>query len=200
MLPDFPSVKRKLGKRLHWFLRARIHHHAPLLGELHRSVAHEGHDSSMRPIGAEAADPPREYEAHEKVSAVRNEVLRRGEMEEVLRAYDEIAEDFAEKQSALLFDRVSEAADRAGNVVSGGGSMSRKTFLEVLSRIQTDFDPDTGEVKAPTLVMSPKMAEVFAANIEEWEQDPEFVAELKRIKTKKWVEWRDRESRRRLVD
>lgn len=63
-----------------------------------------------------------------------------------------------------------------------------------------EFDPATLQPKGLMFVVHPTQAERFMKLAAEWENDPEFQAEHKRIREKKIEEWRARENRRQLVD
>ena len=99
-----------------------------------------------------------------------------------------------------MFAKVGAAADSVGNVVSAGGEFSQEHYLELVGMVEVDYDPETREPKNATMVMHPDTYRKVVPQIQQWEQDPEFQLKLKKVHEKKWLEWRDRESRRRLVD
>ncbi len=110
------------------------------------------------------------------------------------------AESLAEAQGKMMFTTASEAAESVGNVVDAKDMPIREALLEVQRKVQLDFDPRTGEPRHHTMVVNPEMFEKIKDDLEGLERDPGFLAELAEIRQKKWMDWRDRESRRRLVD
>jgi len=114
--------------------------------------------------------------------------------------FKKIAEHLAEAQGKMVLTTVSEAAESVGNVVSAKDMPIREALLEMQRKIQLDFDPRTGEPHQHTMVLNPETFEKIKDDLENLERDPEFLAELSEIRQEKWMDWRDRESRRRLVD
>jgi len=62
-----------------------------------------------------------------------------------------------------------------------------------------NFDPKT---RRPELVFwaGPKMVEAMQKAWEDWKQDREFMRKYNELMARKYEHWRDRESRRKLVD
>ena len=82
---------------------------------------------------------------------------------------------------------------------AGGGALNKDLHLEMMNKVDMQFDPATGQ---PRMIMwaSANMLADFQKAMEEWRKDPEFVRKSKEILSRKYEEWRDRESRRKLVD
>jgi len=64
-----------------------------------------------------------------------------------------------------------------------------------------DFDPQTGKPDPEAVYIAhPDTAEWMHRLWQEWEKDGDFMKRVAEIRAKKYEEWRDRESRRKLVD
>lgn len=111
-----------------------------------------------------------------------------------------MAEQFAEQQAKLMFTRISEAVEQVGNVVSAGDRGLNEAFLDMQRRLDVDFDPDTLEPKNQVLVIHPDEADKFMSEAAKWEKDPDFVAEMEKIRQQQIEAWRARENHRKLVD
>lgn len=198
MLPDFPEVKNFARRAFIRAVRQRIPHHEPLLAEIKHSRVHEGRYAHVTRLD-ESTDRI-EFQAARADLEVTRDQMRRITVDELLEHVSRIAEQFAEQQARLMFTRISEAAEQVGNVVSAADKGLKEAFLDMQRRLEVDFDPDTREPKNQVIVMHPDQAEKFMAEAATWEQDPEFVAEMDRIRQQQIEAWRARENRRKLVD
>ena len=198
MLPDYPNIKQKINRLLRRYLKEEIVRQSPILKEIRRTVQHEGREGTFGDVdGRESSIEYKEIAAG--FSLTRDE-MRQPNFQLVLSKFAEMAETFAEGQSRILFDTVSEAAASVGNVVDAKGKLTKEAFLELMRKMQGDFNPQTGEPQRPTMVLHPDTLAKIKDDLESWEKDPEFVAALLDIEQQQWLEWRDRESSRRLVD
>ena len=127
--------------------------------------------------------------------------MRKTDLPALLEKLSDLAKRMAEAQETMLFSRVSAAAEAVGNTVDAGGDFKPEHFLEMVEKVQMDFDPATGEPsKGQVFVMHPDTAAKVVPKVKAWENDPAFKAEYDRIVAKKREEWRAREDRRKLVD
>jgi hypothetical protein len=119
---------------------------------------------------------------------------------DVQRVYADMAERMAGQYMGSLFRAVGEACAAGQTAIDAkGGKFSFDLFLEVLAKMQLEFD-ERGKWIPPTLVMNPKMAAAVKEEALQWEKDPVYMDRLRRLLARKHEEWRERESRRKLVD
>ena len=198
MLPDYPRIKRKVDTLLKRHLTEEIFRCAPILRGIRRTVQHEGSEHASGDVdGRESAIEYKEITAG--LSMTRDE-MRQGNLQSIMSKFEEMADTFAAEQSKILFGTVSEAAESVGNTVDAKGRLTKEAFLECLRKMQWSFNRQTGEPQHPTMVLHPKTFEKYKADLESWGEDPEFVAAMSAIEQQQRLDWRDRESRRRLVD
>ena len=198
MLPDYPRIKKKVDRLLRRHLKEEILRRSPILREIRQTVQHEGCEGSQGDVdGRERA---REYKEIKAGLSMTRDEMRKGNLQSVLSKFGEMAETFASEQSKILFATVSEAAESVGNVVDAKGRLTKEAFLESMRKRQWSFDRKTGEPRHPTIVLHPETFEKIKPEIESWERDPEFQAAMSAIEEQQRVDWRDRESRRRLAD
>lgn len=199
MLPDFPAVKAHAQSHLLRWSLAQVPQLAPLLGQITHFHQHEG----------KSWDLTRSDKSTEEVvfTPARFEfVLTRDEMREIdlpglFRKLTDMAQQMADAQESMMFAKISAAAESVGNTVNAGGDFRPEHFLEMIEKVQTDFDPKTGELKeGQVFVMHPDTAAKVVPKVKEWEKDPEFKAAYDRIMDRKREEWRAREDRRKLAD
>lgn len=198
MLPDYPRVKQKVHSLLLNRTKEGIRGRSPVIARIRRTVQHEGSEGTYEDVDGRQNQIG--YEEFVASSSLTRDEMRHGSFQDIVSKFDEMAETFAEAQSKMLFATVSEAAESVGNVVDAGGKLTKEVFLEMRRKMPLDFDPHTGEPQYPTMVLHPETYEKIKHDLESWGQDPEFLAEMSAIDEEKRLDWRDRESRRRLVD
>jgi len=159
---------------------------------------HEGRAATLTRAD-ESADRIEFKKATVELSIGRDQ-MRRITVEQLMEHVSAMSQQFAAHQSQLMISGLSKAVDEVGNAVSAKEIGPKEAFLEMERRIQMEFDPQTLEPKSLVFVLHPDDVERFKAQAEEWEKDPEFVAERARIRQTKIEEWRAREDRRKLVD
>ena len=199
MLPDFPAAKLRMDRAFRGFVRQEVIRRSPVLGEVSRISQHEGNRWAIgEPTARGEGTNYRKLEAEFTMS---REEMKSGGMEAVRSKYEQVAEVFAEDQTKDMFAKVSAAADSVGNVVRAEGApLSQEHLLELFERVEADYDPETKEPKNMSFVMHPDMARKVIPKVQEWEKDPEFQKKLKEVHERKYREWLDRESCRRLAD
>lgn len=198
MLPDYPNIKKKVNSLLMNRIKDQIFRRSPILKQIRRTVQHEGSKGTYKDVdGQENQIEYRQIAA--SLPLIRDE-MRQGGLESIMSKCDKIADTFVAEQSERLYAAIGEAAKSVGNVVDAKGNLSKGIFLESMRMIPWDFNPRTGEPQPPTIFLSPKALEKIKHYFERWEKDPEFLNEMSAIEQQQRLDWRDRESRRRLVD
>ena len=198
MLPDYPRIKKKVNILLMRYLKAAVFRCSPILKEIRQTVQHEGREGTYGDV--DGKESPIDYKEVVADFSLTRDEMRQPDFQLVVSKYAEMAETFAEEQSKILFATVSEAAASVGNVVDAKGKLTKEAFLECMRKMQWSFNPQTGEPQRPTMVLHPDTLAKIKDELESWDQDPEFKAALSAIEQQQWLDWRDRESRRRLAD
>ena len=198
MLPDYPRIKQKADALLRQYVKDQIPEVAPLLKGIGRTVQHEGDEGTYEDV--DGREGQIEYESIAAGLEITRDEMRHASFSVVIAKCKEMAESLAEDLSKMMFATASEAAESVGNVVDAKGKPIRESLLEMHRKVQLDFNPRTGEPAYPTLVVHPETLEKIKDDLKSLEGDPEFQAELSKIRQKQWMDWCDRESRRCLVD
>jgi hypothetical protein len=198
MFPDYPSIKAHVrGIFLRW-AQEQVPALAPLLGEIGRFRQHEGRAGHLKRVD-ESTEIMEYPESSFPIEITRDE-MRRLDLQGLFAKFHVLAEQLAEAQGTMMFSKVSEAVEATGNSVSAGGDFQPEHFFQMLSKIEMDFDPQTGEPRGHSWVMHPDTAAAMVPKMKAWETDPAFITEHERILALKREEWRAREDSRRLVD
>ena len=71
--------------------------------------------------------------------------------------------------------------------------------METIEKISLDFD-DQGRPKHLHVVGGGELLEQYSRCINEIEADPNLASQFRELMARKWEEYRDRESHRKLVD
>lgn len=201
MLPDFPKARRELYQKLRLQMDLTVQAKSPLRA-LGRSITqHEGTTHSYEQLtgsgirsvteGLEEIQVPIEVKIEEIPELVGDKLFAR------LAA---IADEAARQVSQITFRKMDEVTREADMAVDAAGSPpTKEIWLEMFQKMEIDFDAKSGKPEL-TIVMHPVMAEAMKKLWIEWETDPLFIKHYNELLAQKREEWRDRESRRKLVD
>ena len=112
-----------------------------------------------------------------------------------------IAAQMIDSQVQMLRRGVDAAVEHTGNAVHAAGApFSQDLYLEMLQKVQIQFDDD-GRPSIPSLFHpDPAFQARMEARLSEWMQDPTFRDRIEAAITKQRQDWNDRESNRKLVD
>jgi hypothetical protein len=199
MLPDFPEFKTYARAKLLEWMKQQVPAIAPILGEIRHFSQHEGNRGFLTRAD-QSADPMEQAVAHVQFE-IRREEMKAFDLDALQQKLLAMAEQIADQQSSTLFRTVAQAAESVGNTVDARGNFKQEDFLELLRKVELEFDPATGEI-APgfAFVMHPDTAKSVVERVNEWEKDPNFIIAHEALMKKKKEEWIDRENRRTLVD
>lgn len=201
MLPDFPKTRRELAEKLRLHLRLRVQEKSPLAALGREYTQHEGKAFSYEQIIDEGKRIVKEG-FEEMLVPVRFEFKDIPDLvgEVLFRKLDELAEAFAKQTSQLGYRRLNEATQLAGTAIDAGGQpFTQELFLQGENARDWEFDPLTDKPEGVYLA-HPQTAERMHRIWQEWEKDLVFMKRVAELRARKHEEWRDRESRRKLVD
>ena len=198
MFPDYPNVKKKVDNLMRSHITEQVFRRSPIFSQVRRVRQHEGSRGTYEEV--DGKEHQIEYEEMGAAFSLTQDEMRRGSFQDIVLKFEEMAATFAEAQSRMMFAVISNAAESAGNVVDAKGELTKETFLEMRRTMPLEFNPRTGEARYPTMVLHPNTWDKIKNDVESWGEDPEFLADLAAIEQEKGLHWRDRESRRRLVD
>ena len=197
MLPDYPSIKKKIQKKFVEAIKREIQKD-PLLSQIKIRHVHEG--DILTSSTMDGYSERVEYKLISAKLAITNEEIINKGPNAFFSRVDVIAREMAKQQSQLFFKKMDEVTERTGQVVDAKSKpLSPQLILKVLEKIAIDFD-EYGNPIFPTLFLSPKQYEKIKDKIPKWESDPELRKKHRELIEKKRREWIDRESRRKLVD
>lgn len=197
MFPDIPSLKQEIAKKLQAAFKQRVNIYMGAINEAPRYFIKEGRRVvTIRPDGH---IDETELKAASAETSIRFDEVPHLTFQDRLLKLDEAARQMAEQISEHAFHQINEAVERVGNVVQGGGKpLSPEVYLEVIEKIQLDFDSD-GSPNTLTVVIPPGMEQRAKQTIEELQQNPEYNKRYQAVIEKKRMEWHDREAARKLV-
>jgi hypothetical protein len=198
MLPDYPKLKKDISERLNYFIRKRLNHYLGPLSEIGHIRHFEGSGSRIvRPSGEE--EPTQMHEIRSKEMEFKAEEVPSMTLDKILKKFDEMAFSMAEQIAQNFYKTVTEATHKAGTTVDGKQSkMSAQIILEVLSKMQIDFDTE-GKARMPEIHIHPNLEEATKRALEELNKNPELKKDFEYLIVEKKEEWRAREASRKLV-
>lgn len=201
MLIDYPKEKKKV-KRI-YLDRLRKHKSQLSLSSMVKTVGvYEGHQQEI--IREDGSRETIKFELVKGEILVNNEELENIALGRtsniVFEKLIQIAKEMATQESKMFLDKINETTTETGQVVKGEKISFSEGILRMLEMIEIDFDEHRNPI-LPTLIINPETAKKLQTDqkLKDLEHDPEYKSRYKKIMTKKWEEWRDRESSRKLV-
>ena len=193
MLPTFPKIVAHRRQENMSFVKRRIGDYSPIQREIRAHIQHEGREAQIVRQDDDP-DPTTFIEASAQVSVKRDQLSNFG-LREVASVYDDVARQFAEQQSEMLANMLSEVTAKTGNVVDGaGGKLSAEMILKVYETMELSFSPD-GAWQAPVFWGGSRASASFADIM----SDPQFQQQLTLLVDRKRIEFRRREADRVLA-
>ncbi len=199
MLPDFLRVKEKRRRR---FIR-RVNHETekltPLLNHIRTVRQHEGRHLEYETVDGvqDAVDYKNRISSALRIH--RDDFTNMDERRYLSKAR-EMAKELAPQAMQHFFGMVDLWTAQAGTVTDAGGQpFDSMMLIESLEKTDIDFD-ERGRPLLPTLVSHPDTFKTAAPKLTDAENSPEFQRRLRDLMERKWIEWRDREADRKLVE
>lgn len=194
MIPDFPKVKFKLQEFWNIYLYQKHQEKLGFWSSLPSRRHHEG--SGWHLYRSNGTSESIEYTQMSTRFEVNLKDVPNLTFEDIRKKFDLVAEDMASQMSQGLFQKIISSAQKIdGKNQTFGIDM----LLEALESIDIDFD-NMGNPSSLSVIIPPQIAEKMKNDLPNWEKDPEHNARYEEIISRKRIEWRDRESNRKLVD
>lgn len=193
MLPDFPRVRSLLNDLLNEEMEQMVARRQGILNMARRLVIHEGNRMRLRRFDGTVDE--KGLEEIKSQITIRQDKLAEGGLAAVREAIQETAQDVAAQQSKVFFDRVREAVQDSGQVVDAKGKpLTFDLVLKMLEQMPIDFD-EQGRPEWPSIVCGSRVFE----KLRKMEITDEQERRMSKLIEQKRLEWRDRESDRKLV-
>ena len=197
MFPDFVNVKEKLQKMLNYQMRQTHLSHMGPLAKIPVSMIFEGNRTVLiREDGSVDEMQPKVAATDIEVKLAEAEKMT---PEMVRDKINDAAEEIAEQQARTFYKKIDISAEEVGNVVTSGGEpFSIDLYLELLEKVDIDFD-EAGNPEGLAFAVNPSALPSIAKVISQAKNDPETDRRYKAIMERKREEFRVRESNRKLV-
>jgi len=201
MLPDFPKSRRELREQQWLYVHLKSQENSPIRSFGKNITQHEGELHSYEQVLASGTRIVTEGFNEVAIPIeVKFEDIPHLVGDKLNKRLDEIAETIAKENSGLFYKKLDESANLAGTGVSAGRKLpTKEMWLEMIQAMDIEFEPNSTQ-PALTFLAHPTMAEFMHGLWIEWEKDKEFKQKYKDLLARKYEDWRDRESRRKLVD
>lgn len=141
-----------------------------------------------------APDDQGEMEDHSVEAIIPVEDIVRNDLQLIDRFVNRFVRGINDQFMQNMYSKISDTADKAGNVVSGKDYESfAETFLESIKRLEFSVGDD-GEVSLPQLHVTPELFEKMRKDL--LGQGSEFESEVAKITSEKIQAAKDREAER----
>lgn len=195
MLPDFPEAQKFAEECLLRILYNRIAFKTGWMQAMGPPVPiHEGTKVVLHRYDGSIDDVPMKRSG--AVMKIKCDDLEKKGLPAVLDGMEQVANEMSKQHSKYFIERIDEITKESGQVYNNQGlPLTVDTILDSLDKIEMDFD-EQGHPLMPTIMAGPSMVEKIKNLKPTDEQNKRYNEILER----KYSEWRDRESNRRLVD
>jgi hypothetical protein len=191
MLPDFPSLKKRLNDSVDKFIHREVRTKGVRQFVTNKRV-HEGHRVAGSMRAQDRDEDESTFELHEgERKTTRAEIIEKGHECALDAAFDFIQE-IAKRQEMMIMSDISKVATRQ----HGGVELTQEGLLEALKTMALRFDK---EGKPQLQIVIPPITGL-REKILSWNTDKEFAAKWDAIVREKHKEWLSRHTQRKLGD
>ena len=196
MLPDYPGVRALISKhQMRQFHAARSESMGPF-SDIREDPLHEGHRSGI--IRKDGSLDELEFKTIEVTRTFKMDEMENWSEKQVREYYQDIAQEVARKQSRLTYEKLGEAVAKVGNEITEQGLPTAETILNALGKMWIDFNDDGTHVPL-TIVSSSEMKPAYDTAFKQLDEDPALRKRYQELLEEKRLQWRERESSRKLV-
>ncbi len=197
MLPRFPRIQEQLDRFLLSFISLRAKYHMGPMGQVPEVRHFEGDEDSI--VRASGEEELTRFTEIKEALTIDRQALSSITLEDILEKLDRVALGIARQTATSLYKTLSEACEKHGTAVDGGGRpLSADSILEVFCRIEIQFKAD-GSPILPQLHIHPSMEEAVIRAMKQIEENSEYKRRMDEILVRQREDWRAREAARRLV-
>jgi len=199
LLPDFPKHKKLFHKIFNKVLNHFIWE-GSFLNDSRKDPHYEGNKYLFADIQLNADDPLHdEAQKYNEISGQfeikRSDIIEKG-YEAYIEAVPEIAEMMRNQYERDVIDKMSTAADKAGNIVKVQDR--EETLEDFLESLPVTFSRN-GEIQKPSILIHPDNWPSLQKKMLSWE-GPKSQEIHDRVMEKKRQKWNEQQSYRKLVD
>lgn len=197
MLPDLPELKRELQRIIDKYLQRQVHDRMGVFNDAPKHIIHEG--ERMRIIRADGTVEESDLKESKAEMVIKIEEIPTITIKDRMERLNSMAEDMARQISEHLFASLNETLEKAGQVVDGKGKpFDAEAFFGAIAAVDLEFDA-SGQHHDLQFVIPPAMAERVKAVFNQIDTDPALRRRHEELIGRKFGEWRDRETARKLV-
>jgi hypothetical protein len=197
MLPDFPKLKDRLMDRHMRDIRVKVDAQMPVVSRIRSVRFHEGNCFSFeRDDGVVESKGFIDVRAPIQIAA---NLEFKDTVQNLKERTEKLTLDFAAQLEKFFFERFEEITASVGNAIDMKGEpFTAESHLDSLERVDLDFDM-FGFPIYPMHVCHPVMADTIKSQLARFRTESRLRDRAEALIDRKRKEWRDRESRRRLV-
>lgn len=197
MLPDLPELKRELQCIIDQYLQRQVRARLGVFSDAPKHIIHEG--ERMRIIRANGTVEESNLQESKAEMAIQMEEIPTLTIKDRMERLDGMAEDMARQISDHLFGTLDATLEKAGQVVDAKGKpFDAEAFFEAIAAVDLEFD-NSGQHHDLQLVIPPAMAERVQSVFNQIDTDPALKRRHEELIDRKFGQWRDRETARKLV-
>ena len=199
MLPDYPILKERILKKiiLTRYMFIREHGMEPFK-DIESRQLYEG--DKVDSGGGTPMTGKRELDAIRSEFAFEEGEVDTMTPEQMLQRLDAVSLDMVRQQSDMFIRFMSATSAEVGGIIDGNGRpLNPDTFFEAIERLDLDFDENGKPSGLKIVVTGPNATKEAPDLLEALSSNPEYSARYDALMEKKRMEWRDRESTRKLA-
>ena len=178
MLFDFPKLKQEIKEEILLTRFEAARNSDPLLSQIKYFIQHEGSDSTYQTVDGDTV--VQDYQTLEVTQQITPDDVINLPFEEVVKKFEILGENATSTMAKYSFRKIDETIDKTGNSIKANGPITPELFLEMIRKIDIDFDEETGQAKLPSFYIHPSQAESVKKMIKEAEADPQHKVKFNR--------------------
>jgi hypothetical protein len=200
MIVDFVSIKKQLNNLVNTFLQEEVKKRAPLVHFGGVSIQHEGRDSEYETVDKQQRKV--DFKTVESGFSLTNDEIKSLTFEQIREKVIQAADDMAGQMERGTFATLNTEIEAVGNSIPGNPRISPTAILDGFEVMSMDFDDVREKPILPTIFMHPdEYARLMREDASATEEEKRAYAKRREdILDKKFAEYAERESKRKLVD
>lgn len=197
MLPDYPEVKEKLQKLIVLGVKFETNRQSPFLSLIPKRPLFEGDKYII--VHEDGVAQEVEFRRIEESVSTSVEEAETVTLEEYFKQLRGLFTKMQEQKAKQTFSTLEKAAKETGNIVNGEGKpLSADNVLAILEKFEFRFD-EHGKFSNPLIVIGPELEADAQKAIKKIIEEEPYKTRFAELVERKRMEWRARESNRKLV-
>lgn len=197
MLPDYPKTKEKVSQALMDRFQEEQNKALGIISTRNKIRVFEGR--KMIVIREDGTKNKIEFKQIEVGMDMDLRKVENYTLQDILQIFVQAAHEMAKQKSQMFMQTMDKSSEEANTTVDAKGKpLTPELLFETLGKMWIDFD-ENEKPYLPTIIVGTKLFEDFQKLFVQLESNPEYKKKFDKLIEEKRMQWRERESNRKLV-